>query len=309
MTAILSAMDQVSFVEETEEIKDFVEEKTNAINQTLLDVKKQLSNISSSGSDMDFYSYTLQDVESDFAKLRLTLNEISSSSTSSNEFGVISANINKMAKSIEQLQINMASHNNATPNLKADFDKLSEDILSLSARTNKILLNSTESQRIMSLSLEDFSRRSTLLENRLNELDNKQIDSRLSLIENKIDETVSSGKVLQNVMMYLGEWMDGTSETISSIYDKSVKAASVHELLENIKLTAPEQTDLLKVVEERFEEQQTRIDRLEQKLEKALEMLSEYDENIITAKIDRLDKQLGKLTENIEKLTAYVDEE
>ena len=110
-------------------------------------------------------------------------------------------------------------------------------------------------------------------------------------------------------MMYLGEWMDGTSETISSIYDKSVKAASVHELLENIKLTAPEQTDLLKVVEERFEEQQTRIDRLEQKLEKALEMLSEYDENIITAKIDRLDKQLGKLTENIEKLTAYVDEE
>ena len=214
-----------------------------------------------------------------------------------------------MAKSIEQLQINMASHNNATPNLKADFDKLSEDILSLSARTNKILLNSTESQRIMSLSLEDFSRRSTLLENRLNELDNKQIDSRLSLIENKIDETVSSGKVLQNVMMYLGEWMDGTSETISSIYDKSVKAASVHELLENIKLTAPEQTDLLKVVEERFEEQQTRIDRLEQKLEKALEMLSEYDENIITAKIDRLDKQLGKLTENIEKLTAYVDEE
>ena len=79
--------------------------------------------------------------------------------------------------------------------------------------------------------------------------------------------------------------------------------------MENIKLTAPEQTDLLKVVEERFEEQQTRIDRLEQKLEKALEMLSEYDENIITAKIDRLDKQLGKLTENIEKLTAYVDEE
>ena len=38
-------------------------------------------------------------------------------------------------------------------------------------------------------------------------------------------------------------------------------------------------------------------------------MLSDYDENIITAKIDRLDKQLAKLSENIEKLTAYVDEE
>ena len=309
MTAILSAMDQVSFVEETEEIKDFVEEKTNAINQTLLDVKRQLNSISNSGGDMDFYSYTLQDVESDFAKLRLTLNEISASASSSNEFGVISANINRMAKTLEQLQINLAARNNSAPDLKADFDKLSEDILSLSARTNKILLNSTESQRIMSLSLEDFSRRSTQLENRLNELDNKQIDSRLSLIEGKIDETVSSGKVLQNVMMYLGEWMDGTSETISSIYDKSLKAASVPELLENLKLSVPEQTDLLKVVEDKFEEQQSRIDRLEQKLEKALEMLSDYDENIITAKIDRLDKQLAKLSENIEKLTAYVDEE
>lgn len=43
MTAILSVTDQISFVEETEEIKDFVEEKTDAINRTLLDVKNNLA--------------------------------------------------------------------------------------------------------------------------------------------------------------------------------------------------------------------------------------------------------------------------
>lgn len=308
MTAILSAMEQVSFVEETEEIKDFVEEKTNVINQTLMDVKKQLSTISNCGDDMDFYSYTLQDVESDLAKLRLTLNEISSASPASNEFGVISANISKMAKSIEQLQINMAVNNNV-PDLKSDFDKLSEDILSLSARTNKILLNSTEAQRIMSLNLEDFANKNIQIQKRLDDFDSKQIESRLSLIEQKVDESVNTSKILQNVMLYLGEWMDGTSETISSIYDKSVKAASAHDLIENLKVAAPEQKDVIKLVEERFEEQESRIDRLEKKLEKALELLSEYDESVITAKIDRIDRQIGKLSENIEKLAAYVDEE
>lgn len=308
MTAMLAAMEQVSFVEETEEIKDFVEEKTTAINQTLLDVKKQLSKISNTSDDMDFYSYTLQDVESDLAKLRLTLNELSSSSNSSGEFGVISANISRIAKSVEQLQMSVRT-NGSVPDLRADFNKLSEDIVSLSVRTNKILLNSNEAQRVMNMSLREFELRTRNLQNRLDEIDNKNIDKRLSLIEQKVDESVNSTNILRNVMIYLGEWMDGTSETISSIYDKSVKAASTHDLIEELKLAAPQQTDLLKAVEKRFEDQESRIDRLEQKLEKALDLLSGYDENVITAKIDRIDKHLGKLTENIEKLTAYVDEE
>ena len=308
MTAMLSAMDQVSFVEETEEIKDFVEEKTNAINQTLLEVKKQLNNISNSGDDMDLYSYTLQDVESDIAKLRLTLNELSSSTASTNEFGVISNNIGKIAKAIEQLQAASVSHmNNA--DLKTDFSKLSEDILSLSTRTNKILLDSNESQRIMNLSLKEFENRTEQLQTRLDEIDNKEIDSRLSLIEQKVDESVSSTNILRNVMIYLGEWMDDTSQTISSIYDKSSKAASTHELIEDLKLAVPNEAELVKAVEKRFEEQELRIDRLEQKLETALDLLAGYDENIINAKIDRIDKHLEKLTGNIEKLTAYVDEE
>ncbi len=305
MTAILSVTDQISFVEETEEIKDFVEEKTDAINRTLLDVKKQLNNITNSGDDMDFYSYTLQDVESDIAKLRLILNDISTSNSSA-EVGVISTNINRIAKSIEDLRQSLT--NEESFELKTDFEKLNEDILSLSARTNKLLLNSDESYRIICDSLDEFNRRTSSLEERLNILDNRNIENRLSIIDEKVNETMNSNKVLKNVMMYLGEWMDGTSETISGIYEKASKASSMRGILDELKETVPEKEALIKTIEEKFEEQQNRIDRLEKKLEKAIAVIEERDENLVLNKIDKLENQLSKLSLSIEKLASYVDE-
>ena len=299
MTAILSVTDQISFVEETEEIKDFVEEKTNAINRTLLDVKKQLNNITNSGDDMDFYSYTLQDVETDIAKLRMILNDISTSNSKA-EVGVISANINRIAKSIEDLRNSLAK--------EEDFEKLNEDILSISARTNKLLLNSDESYRILCDSMDAFNRRTSSLEERLTTLDNRNIENRLSMIDEKVEETVNSNKVLKNVMLYLGEWMDGTSETISGIYEKASKASAMRGVLDELLETVPDKENLIKTIEEKFEEQQSRIDRLEKKLERAISIIEENDQTNVLNKIDKLEDQLSKLSLNIEKLTSYVDE-
>lgn len=309
MTAILSAMDQVSFVEETEEIKDFVEEKTNAINETLLDVKKQLTNISNAGnSDMDFYSYSLQDVESDLAKLRLTLNELSANPSSNDEVGVISANIGRMAKSIEQLQADL-KNKEADGALQTDFEKLKEDILSLSVRTNKILLNSDNSQKFITDTLDDFTQKTTNLQDKLEDLANNKLDARLSVIENTVKENASTSKRLQSVMTYLGEWMDGTTEAISNIQETTAQASTVTEMIETLKSEIPNQAEIFEAVEVKFEEQQAKIDNLEQKLEKVLEKLSALDENVINTKIDKLDEKLDRLSMNIEKLTAYVDEE
>lgn len=309
MTAILSAMDQVSFVEETEEIKDFVEEKTNAINETLLDVKKQLTNISNAGnSDMDFYSYSLQDVESDLAKLRLTLNELSANPSSNDEVGVISANIGRMAKSIEQLQADL-KNKEADGALQTDFEKLKEDILSLSVRTNKILLNSDNSQKFITDTLDDFTQKTTNLQDKLEDLASNKLDARLSAIENTVKENASTSKRLQSVMTYLGEWMDGTTEAISNIQETTAQTSTVTEMIETLKSEIPNQAEILEAVEVKFEEQQAKIDNLEQKLEKALEKLSALDENVINTKIDKLDEKLDRLSMNIEKLTAYVDEE
>ena len=244
-------------------------------------------------------------MESDIAKLRLILNDISTSNSSA-EFGVISTNINRIAKSIEDLRQSLT--NEESFELKTDFEKLNEDILSLSARTNKLLLNSDESYRIICDSLDEFNRRTSSLEERLNILDNRNIENRLSIIDEKVNETMNSNKVLKNVMMYLGEWMDGTSETISGIYEKAAKASSMRGILDELKETVPEKEVLIKTIEDRFEEQQNRIDRLEKKLEKAIAVIEERDENLVLNKIDKLENQLSKLSLNIEKLASYVDE-
>ena len=305
MSAILSVTDQITFVEETEEIKDFVEEKTNAINQTLIDVKKQLNNIASSNSDMDLYSYTLQDVESDIAKLRLALNEISSSNAA-DEVGVISSNINRIAKSIEDLRTTLTEEQN--DELKGDFGKLNEDILSISARTNKLLLNSDESYRVICDSMEEFNRRTDYLQEQLDSINSKNLENQLVQIDRKVNATMSSSKVLENVMMYLGEWMDGTTDIVNSIYDKTSKTAAFQKALEELKENIPEKQELIDIIENKFEEQQTRIDRLEKKLEKAIIMLEEREAGTIQEKVDNIETQLAKLSSNIEKLTSYVDE-
>lgn len=133
MTAILSLTDQISFVEETEEIKDFVEEKTDEINQHLLEVRNQLKQIASSGDDD--YSYTLQDVETDIAKLRIALSEVS---PTGENFGSLSQNINRIVKSVEGLENTLTQ--DQVFDLKNDIEKLNDDILSLSSRTNKLVL-------------------------------------------------------------------------------------------------------------------------------------------------------------------------
>lgn len=305
MSAILSVTDQMSFVEETEEIKDFVEEKTNAINQTLLDVKKQLNNIASSNSDMDFYSYTLQDVESDLAKLRLAMSEISSLN-SDNEVGVISSNINRIAKSIEDLRSSLTKEQ--SDEMFGDFEKLNEDILSISVRTNKLLLNSDESYRIISDSMEEFNRRTDYLQEQLDTINSKNLENQLARIDQKVNATMSSSKVLENVMMYLGEWMDGTTELVNSIYDKSAKTTSIQEAIDELKANVPQKQELLNIIEDKFEEQQSRIDRLEKKLEKVLTLMEDHAEDVVQNKIDNIETQLAKLSSNIEKLTSYVDE-
>src|SRR5574344_913225 len=83
---------QISFVVEEEEIKDFVAEKvdevktslddikTNTISTHFENIKKEITDVKSRllgvNSEDDDYTYTLQDVESDIAKVRMILKEL-----------------------------------------------------------------------------------------------------------------------------------------------------------------------------------------------------------------------------------------
>ena len=121
MNALVSLVDQISFVEETEDIKDFVEEKTDAINQSLIEVQNQLKQIASSDDDFS-YSYTLQDVESDIAKLRLAISHLSG-----NDFESLSDDIKKIVSSVEGLESTLTQEQ--AVDLKRDIEKLNEEQL------------------------------------------------------------------------------------------------------------------------------------------------------------------------------------
>lgn len=309
MTAILSVTDQISFAQETEEIKDFVEERTEEINKNLLDVKKQLSNIACSSEAWD-YSYTMQDIESDIAKLRLVLNDISSSS-SRDEIGAISNNIHKIASSVDNMQSSLTQEQ--ILGLKNDFEKLNDDIVSISSRTNKLLLTSDESYRALTGGLDEFSRVINDLEYRINSFDNSAINGRLEKklesINSMVTSSANSDKVMKQVMMYLGEWIDGASEKLEGINSNTSSINSIQSEIGVLKSLMPEKHMLIKSIENKFEEQQNRIDRLEQKIEKVLTAIDEKDNSDLEKKIDRIEKQLNKLGSGIEKLASYVDEE
>lgn len=305
MNALVSLFDQISFVEETEEIKDFVEEKTDEINQNLIEVQNQLRQIASSNDDFD-YSYTLQDVETDIAKLRLAINNMSG-----NDFESLSDDIKKIVNSVEELESTLTQ--DQVVDLKGDIEKLNEDILSISSRTNKLLLTSDESYKALNDGLNNFSSLVYKLEDRINYLDNTEVSERL---EKKIDNihsmsvaSANADKVFHQVMMYLGEWIDSTTENISSITEKTSEISQIKESIEELREAIPEKTSILNELEEKFEQQELRIDRLEMKLEKILSTLEEKDDMMLNRKVDKIEKLLSRLGTNIEKLTSYVDEE
>ena len=306
ISTVLNVFEQISFIEESEDIKDFVEEKTEEINQNLIEVKEQLKQISNSD---DGYSYTLQDIESDIAKLRLVINEISENS-SREEMSDISDNIHKIVTSVEDLQNSLTQEQ--ISDLKNDFEKLSEDILSISSRTNKLLLTSDESYNALNNGLNDFSNIVYKLEERINYLDNKEITERieekLDNVANVVTGSANSDKVMRQALMYMGEWIDTTSEKIESLCEQEDTIDEVKNIIEELQDKIPEHTELLNNLSDKFEEQEERLDRLEMKLEKILSAIDDIDDTKLTQKVEKIDKQITKLSNTIEKLASYVDE-
>lgn len=322
MNALVSLVDQISFVEETEEIKDFVEEKTDAIKQGLIEVQNQLRQLASPDDDFG-YSYTLQDVESDIAKLRVAITHLSG-----NDFENLSGDIKKIVNSVEGLETTLTQEQ--IIGLKGNIEKLNEDILSISSRTNKILLTSDESNKALNDGLNNFGNLVEKLEDRLEYLDNteatERLERKIESIQSMAIESANADKVFHQVMMYLGEWIDTTTENISSITEKTSeinlikenvndvieKVSDIQDIKDNIeelRSAVPEKSELLSELENKFEQQEARIDRLEMKLEKILSTLEEKDDMVLNRKVDKIEKMLSRLGTNIEKLTSYVDED
>lgn len=303
MAAIVTIFEQVSFVEESEDIKDFVEEKTDEINQNLATVTSQLKQITSSEDDSD-YIYSMQDIESDLAKLRLALSNLQENEEESQtqRLTSIMENISSLGATVEELHNSIAKEDE----LKSKFERVSTDINSLSV--------------ITSSNFEDFEKLIT-----------DKLTTKVDKVEKLMETSHASDKVMRQALIYMGEWIDSASESMNKISTNAEEIVEIKSAIESMKQAVPEQTDILNSIEEKFDEQQERlayfekqiaklggledkfeaqqerIDRLEMSLEKILAAVEDIDDSKVSRKIDKIDKQIAKLSTNIEKLASYVD--
>jgi len=324
---------------------DILHDKANSfdggyydIKNEIADVKKHLQQLQNTTEDSD-YSYTFQDIESDIAKVRLILNEISQTKSEDN-FDQMEM-MDKLGRLNELDKLDGLDRLSGLDKL-GGLDKMTEDIMSISNRTNKLLLTSDESYNNLKLNLDEFRNVVYSLEDKVRYLDNTEATNR---IEKKIETVnqlaiscVKSDKIFNQAFTYLAEWVDSASENMATITDKLEKVTeidSVKQSIAEIKKTVSKKTDLAAMLDEisdKFEQQQSKIERLEEKIDdlsnggvqsssqfdlKAIvaEVLEQFASSApkadakLTKKVDAIDKQLTKLGKNIEKLTSYVDAE
>lgn len=348
---LLNIFNQISFVAEAEDIKDFIEEKTNEIKfeinskvnkrpvnhdvsssdlgkegiedllssldmlhekadnvgdncvdiaSDIKEVKHHLLSSKSIGEKESEYSYTLQDVESDIAKLRMVLNDI--------------------AKSSKEEKVQPVGN----------LEQLNENIMSISSRTNKILLNSDESYTTLKTNLDDLRHIVYQFEEKVKYIDNKapieRIERKLANLTGLMESSVKSDKIFNQTFMYLAEWIDRADEKMANIEEKISD-------IEDVKMSMLKSYDLDMVLDKfakKFDKQQEKIKSLEEKIEKLTQQKTPSKETDVKTivrevldkvkmpefkpdeklakKMDGIDRRLTTLGKNIEKITSYVEE-
>ena len=307
ITQFLNIFNQISFVAEQEEILDFIQEKHSELitilshivttvddvenikdNLSVVDnkvdtlkedidlINEKITSIISSSGDID-YVYSLQDLESDIANLRLTLNEIKDSNKSK-ELEELVNSTNDVYKLVESLKNEFPSFD--SEEFKKDFEALSEDIVSISTRTHKLILASDESYKMLQENLQDFKLVINDLDERTRnfsqEVGIERIDNKLGAINSMIQNGAKTNQVFNQVFEYLAEWVDNAGAQITSISDKVETLDDIGQIkvmLEDLKAEAEdnsESNELIEALSNVFDKQAKKISSLEAKLDRMI---------------------------------------
>ena len=355
ITQFLNIFNQISFVAEQEEILDFIQEKHSELitilshivttidnvdtvkdNVAVIDnkvdalkedidlINEKITSIISSDGDID-YVYSLQDLESDIANLRLVLNEMKNS-TSSKEFEDLVTSTNDIYKLVESLKTEMPKFE--YDEFKKDFETLSEDIVSISTRTNKLILASDESNKSLQDNLQEFKLVINDLDERTRNFAHEsgidRLDNKLGAINTMIQNGAKTNQVFNQVFEYLAEWVDNAGEQITTISDKVETLDDIGQIkvmLEDLKAEAEdnsESTELIEALSNVFEKQAKRIASLEAKLDRVIvettinNKNSKIDmtplENTLNSFLVAIDDKMSSQQDKINSLESKLEE-
>ena len=314
----------------------------NNIKDMLVDIKKNISILQSGDEETD-YTYSMQDIESDVAKIRIYLNELTQNgvSVNSEEFTEELDSIVVMVDTIKQ-QMNKIDE----CNIADTMSKMKEDVTSISTRVNKLLLTSDNSYTLIDGALKEFKLLSEDIDAQIKNISNSSkfssLEDSMTAVKVALAESNNYNSIINQSLIMLAEWVDNAGETITNIYENQSKlnsiddlkqlvsgakasivessetvVSSVKEMLESLEI--PQQIDysaelnLLggKLAEQSalIEKQEERLTKLDEKLTTVLELTAKSDVGVLASKIDDIDLKLDKLTKSLEKLTAFVNED
>ncbi len=316
------------------------------IKDMLSDIKKNISILQSGDEETD-YTYSMQDIESDVAKIRIYLNELTQNgvSVNSDEFTEELNSIVVMVDSMKQ-QLNKIDE----CDLSDTMSKMKEDITSISTRVNKLLLTSDNSYNMIDSALKEFKVLSEEIDVQIKTMANsnkfKNLEDSMTSVKTALAESNNYNSIINQSLIMLAEWVDNAGETITNIYEKQSKLDSIDELkqlindaksaiaessdnvIDSVRTLLEETNTLVKGLEPAdysetlnvldgklaeqnvlIEKQEERINKLDEKLSTILEFLAKNDTSELSSKMDDIDAKMDKLNKSIEKLTAYVNED
>ena len=326
----------------TKSIMESSEPDRNNIKDMLVDIKKNISILQSGDEETD-YTYSMQDIESDVAKIRIYLNDLTQNgvSVNSDEFVEELNSIVVMVDSMKQ-QINKIDE----CDISDTMSKIKEDVTSISTRVNKLLLTSDNSYNMIEGALNEFKILSEEIDNQIKSMANNNkfssLEESMTAVKVALSESNNYNSIINQSLIMLAEWVDNAGETITNIYENQSKLnsideikllitgakasivessdsviSSVKEMLEGIEL--PQQVDYsqelvtlnTRLAEQSvlIEKQEEKLNKLDEKLTTVLELTAKSDVNVLASKIDDIDAKIEKLSKSLEKLTAFVNED
>ena len=187
---------------------------------------------------------------------------------------------------------------------------MGEDILSISTRTNKLILATDESNKNLKDNLQDFKLVINDLDERTRNFAHEsgldKIDNKLISLNSMMQNGAKTNQVFNQVFEYLAEWVDKAGEQIANISNR-VEAlddiGQVKVMLEDLKAEAEDNTESVELIEALgniFEKQAKKISSLEAKLDRVIV------ETTINNKNNKID--MTPLEETLNRFLVAIDD-
>lgn len=317
------------------ELLPFTKESVKDIKDLICELKRNISYLQSGEEESD-YTYCMQDIESDLAKIRIYLNELGQ------HINTLALNNNNEELNNIYLtldKINQRVQKDETYEVTDNIKKMQEDILSISTRVNTLLLSSDKDTETLNTSLDKFQNCfeeiNSQLKSETNARQYNNIESALERINKVLDDNKNYNELINQSLVMLAEWVDNAGESLTNISDRLGNGIDSIQIPETIDYSAKidaleqkileqnaqiaQQQEYISSMDEKLavilnQNQQIasleeRLKQMDERMTTILEFAAKNDASVVMDKMTNIDEKLEKLNNSIGKLTSYVDEE